>query len=454
MPVTRSPSTTGALTLSQNATGGAGGSSSGLGGSAGAGGAATTALTFDDTNMGNSLSGYLTAAGGAGGTGNVGAGGASGGAASATLSLIGAAVGDAVVDANGGAGGLANAGGALGHGGNASAVVSATSSSGGEVNAASDAKGGAGVASAGTATARTTTVGAGGGYSAQATTSLVTGSLIQSVSATASGTVSGTSVALTSASILGAMPAFSSTSQAVAYESGAPSTASTNAVLAANGAIKTAFGASPAFFAVGELGGGYSVSGTGPQVVNSTITEAIDLTKLKARGNLVIGFYDGDAVGTGVTKVTVTVLADGATVYQNTFTSGAAAEAFFTDDAVSLGSLASGSLSGNALSLKVTMQVTTDAANAGFYGDVILGDPPGARTALRPNMPPIEQQFPVAASGGVSGHCTQAMIQAMSSFVPSLLSLGAESHQPFASQAPPSPLLLTASQTGTVLRSV
>jgi hypothetical protein len=56
----------------------------------------------------------------------------------------------------------------------------------------------------------------------------------------------------------------------------------------------------------------------------------------------------------------------------------AAADAFFADGAVDLGSLASGALSGNPLLLTATFTLTTAAAGSGYYVQMIAGDPPAA----------------------------------------------------------------------------
>jgi hypothetical protein len=55
---------------------------------------------------------------------------------------------------------------------------------------------------------------------------------------------------------------------------------------------------------------------------------------------------------------------------------GSKAQAYFTDDAPAL--LASINLSheGATLNLSATLSVTTDAASSGFYGDLVIGDPP------------------------------------------------------------------------------
>ena len=169
--------------------------------------------------------------------------------------------------------------------------------------------------------------------------------------------------------------------QAVALETGAPNAASSAAVLAANPNIKAAFGASPVFFAIGELGGGYSSGGTAAQTVTSSFSETVDLTQLPKRHDLLIGLDNGTVAGSGFTSLTFDLFADGNDVIHKTFTSAAAARSYFSNHAIDVGSLASGALSGNALTLQATMSMTTASAGSGFYGGMIIGDPPAAPPA-------------------------------------------------------------------------
>jgi hypothetical protein len=185
-------------------------------------------------------------------------------------------------------------------------------------------------------------------------------------------------VAKAQAAIGGASASFLTSGQAVALETGGPNAASSGAVLAANHDIKVAFGSSPVFFAVGELGGGYSSGGKASQTVTSSFDETVDLTQLAKRRDLVIGLDNGTVAGSGFTSLTFDLFADGNDVIHQTFTSAAAAQSYFTDHAIDVGSLASGALSGNTLSLQATMSVTTGSAGSGFYGGLIIGDPPAA----------------------------------------------------------------------------
>jgi hypothetical protein len=65
------------------------------------------------------------------------------------------------------------------------------------------------------------------------------------------------------------------------------------------------------------------------------------------------------------------------------FTSLSAAASYFTDGAIDLGSLASGPLSNNILSVEAMLTVTTTSANSGFYGNLIVGDPPASGDSLK-----------------------------------------------------------------------
>ena len=165
----------------------------------------------------------------------------------------------------------------------------------------------------------------------------------------------------------------------MAFVTGAPNAATTGAVLSANAKIAAAFGAAPVFFGVGELGGGYSNGGTHRQTVTSSFDMSVDLTKLAARDDLVVGLYNGKVVGGGFTSLSFDVYADGTDVVHRVFNSAAAAKTFFTNHAIDLGSLASGQpLGADTLSLHVVVSITTDTPGSRFYGDMILGDPPRA----------------------------------------------------------------------------
>jgi hypothetical protein len=362
----------GHLFLGQTATGGVGGASSG--GLAGQGGKAASHLTFNDDQSATQsalVTGSSTAIGGVGGLGSDGSHSGKGGSAIAALNLTGGSLA-ASSNATGGDGGSSKSGaGGYGH-----ATTTAVGS--GNVQASAAAQGGEGGSDVGEATARLIVTGASGNYIASAGTGTLQPQLIEAVSAFASGSVSGKIQATALANIGGGAQLFNSVRQGNAFENGGPDSASTNAVLADNSAIATAFGTSSTFFAIGELGGAHSSAATGTQTTTLETDETVDLGKLASRGNLTVGFYNGAAVGGSVTGVTFDLYADGVDVVHESFASGAAAQTYFTDNAVDLGSLATGPLSGNTLTLKELLTVTSTAAGSGFYGQALVGDAPPA----------------------------------------------------------------------------
>ena len=371
-------------TVVATAAAGAGSSASGSGHTAGKGavasakasGAGTTATTVT-----------ASATGGAGGAGANGANGGAGATTALTNAVSGMTNGGMLTltqKAVGGAGGAASGGGgAAGAGGGAPALLtlddSKNATQSATVNATSVATGGAGATSAGGAYATVDVVAAAGTFNARAQTSLLVGQLVQSLTATANGVLAGSGEGLASAIIGGSLRAALVGAQSVAIAAAAPSAAATSAVFRANRAIATAFGATPRFFALGELGGAHAGPGTASQTATSEIDETVDLTKLTTRQHLVVGFYSGATTGAGVTAVGFDLYADGMDVLHKSFASAAAAQTWFTDNAVDLGSLASGQpLGGSTLTLRAVMTVTTDAGGSGFSGNLIIGDPPGA----------------------------------------------------------------------------
>jgi hypothetical protein len=155
--------------------------------------------------------------------------------------------------------------------------------------------------------------------------------------------VSGTSSAQAEAAIGGSAAAFTTGEQAIATATGAPNLTSVNTVLGANSNIAAAFNhANPSYFAMGEVGGAYSSSGSGAQVDTSTINLSVDLTQLAARNDLELGLFSGTSSGAGWSSLHFTVVGDGNTLVDQTFATAALAVTYFTNHAIDLGSLSSG----------------------------------------------------------------------------------------------------------------
>ncbi len=170
-------------------------------------------------------------------------------------------------------------------------------------------------------------------------------------------------------------------------------------MLSANANIASAFGASPTFLNDGELGGGYSTGGIKSQTATATMNETVNLALLPSRQDLVVGFFDGTALaGTGVTKITFDLYVNGVDEDAQSWTgagAAAAATTYFTDNAVDLGSLASGgALTGTSstLTLKAVMTVTSTTANSGFYGGVGHRRPAGGEAENQDAFGPAVRQ--------------------------------------------------------------
>ena len=222
-------------------------------------------------------------------------------------------------------------------------VVTAT----GQAGAATDAHGGGGSAP-GAAVAKTKASGTSGSFSAEADSGFkgaADGLLVTAVQANASGSTDGKDKAEAKAAINTTPAAFTSLGTALAFvTAGMPDSADADAVLAGNANISTAFGASPSFFAMGELGGQYSTNGTVAQTIAASIDFDVDITKLSTKGDLIVGFFNPVSVGASFTSLVFTLqIAGGATLISKTFTTVAAANAFFADNAIDLGAIGSGS---------------------------------------------------------------------------------------------------------------
>jgi hypothetical protein len=96
------------------------------------------------------------------------------------------------------------------------------------------------------------------------------------------------------------------------------------------------------------------------------------------------------------------VVGDGNTLVDQTFNTASAAVTYFTNHAIDLGSLSSGALSGNTLSLTITETLTTTATGTSFDGGFLIGDPPPASGGAKPNATgaPIDQLAQHMASFG------------------------------------------------------
>ena len=401
----------GSLSLTQDATAGAGGSTDS--GVAGAGGTASSGLTFTDATgaaASTALAVTVTATGGMGGgtaTGTTGAGGS----ATAKGTITGTAATESLlVNATGGAGGQSDAD-TYGAGGVATATATLTGSATSAISDSAIATNGFGNSFTSSATA--TGTGGTGTVSAQSGATFSTAGLglamVDSAGASASSVLSGNGTVADSANDVAlvqqgyAMPSLNTGAQGLAVITDALAVSDLNTVLTNNAAIKSAFAVSPSYFALAQLGGRYSTAGNGkPETVNTSVNLSVDLAQVASVQDLLIGFYGGTVLGTGVTGVTLNVVANGTTLLTKSFSSGAAAQTWFTNNAVDLGSLTGSLYSGGVANLTVSLSVTTTSAGSGFYGQMLIGDPPPAATTT-PKASPFDAYAHLLGSQAIGG---------------------------------------------------
>jgi hypothetical protein len=349
----------GALVLDEVAQGGNGGASdTGLGG---AGGFATLGLTFDDTKNATqsaSILATVTGIGGAGGNSS-GAGGNGGGVLdSATITGTGNVTLDVTAD-----GGNAGSGGAAG--GAASATSTAT---GAEANTTATADGGIGKTIGGLAQASATATGGSGTVIAEAQTGLAPGSLIVSAAGYAAASFAGSANAASVASI-GSSPVFVINRSAVSVVSAAPLAAAVASNLAAQPGITAALGAGATSFAIGELGGGHSSTGTAAQTSTATADVTLDTLLLSAHQDLILSLFRPIwSGGSSMTGIDFSLTANGTTLVNEDFFSAAAAGNWFNDHAINLGPLASAA----SVDLHLALSVTTTNAGGSFDAGFLL----------------------------------------------------------------------------------
>jgi hypothetical protein len=170
--------------------------------------------------------------------------------------------------------------------------------------------------------------------------------------------------------------AFITSSQAVANADLAPGSGSTAVknVLSGNTAIAKAFTGATQYYAVGELGAGHATGGGDSETTTSQLNLVLDRASVPAGGHLVVGLFGGVTEGNHVTGVSLSVTENGATVSALSFTNDSAEQAkiAFSNMAFNLGAL-SGS---GTLALDFQLSVTSSGAGSGFYGGIIVGDPP------------------------------------------------------------------------------
>jgi hypothetical protein len=383
--------------MSQHAIGGAGGAADG-GGRGGAGGAAISELASGLVlpDLSDVIEGTAKATGGTGGGADV-PGGGDGGTASAKIELTSevASMVTATAEAIGGDGSNGGAGG------NALAEADAVATNG-EARAQATAQGGSG-SSPGLAEARAHAVSHGDSASpdpisaeasaiadgdaynlAESTSDVARGDgspgseLISAAIAHASSEGDGARGAYTFADYDSAHTSAYDPDDAHAVGGiiAAPDAAQIASFMADVPNIASGFQNATSYFAIAEVAGRHSGGSAGLQTASVSIDFSLDLDALDVQGDLLIGF---NGFGTGFTSLAFTITADGNLLENESWTDLGDALAFFNDryrdDYGPVAALDSDS-DDNLIDFQITFEIVTETANEGFWGDIIIGDPP------------------------------------------------------------------------------
>src|SRR5208282_4018584 len=155
---------------------------------------------------------------------------------------------------------------------------------------------------------------------------------------------------------------------AYAFATANPSASFVSSELSTHSNVNAALGGAAAtVFGAGTQGAFYSSTATGAQTYQSSIDWTLNATSIS--GHLIVGLLDNQTLGTGFTSLNFTVVEGGSTLVNVAFTTLATAQAFFTNDALDLGTFASTSN----LSLAINFDLTTSATGSGFGENFLLG---------------------------------------------------------------------------------
>ena len=120
-------------------------------------------------------------------------------------------------------------------------------------------------------------------------------------------------------------------------------------------------------FGAGVLGAAYATGATGSQEYIDT--ETFTLNGYNLGGHLILGLLDTQTSGSGFSSLVFTVTVGGVTKVSQSFSTVAAANTYFSNDAIDLGAVPTTP----ALQVVVKFDLTTSTAGSGYGEDFILG---------------------------------------------------------------------------------
>ncbi|MFZ5829482.1 MAG: PEP-CTERM sorting domain-containing protein [Planctomycetota bacterium] len=203
---------------------------------------------------------------------------------------------------------------------------------------------------------------------------------VKKLKALATADAVGGSLALGRVVVGGAPPSLDSAMgvEAVAFGTGLPQAADVLPLLDANPIVKSAFvGPCPSdFMALMVLGGGYPTGNTNgsPHEFTGQLDLQFDLGGLASPQNLRVGLLDPVGTGSGFDSLTFSIVREGATVVEETFTSLGDALTYFDDNLLDLGPIGDGVGADGILDLTFKMALTISGVGDSFYTNFVVGN--------------------------------------------------------------------------------
>jgi hypothetical protein len=165
----------------------------------------------------------------------------------------------------------------------------------------------------------------------------------------------------------------------VAYATATPDATAVANLWTGKANVSYRLGGAGDILAFGVLGGGYpSDTTTGAsKTVTGSIGIQFDLSEIaNPAQHLLLGGLDPLCLGGGFDSFQFEIDAQGANLYDWTFTDVSAAESFFSAQVLDLGSWSTLGGGGNLLDLSLSFSLTSSQAGSGFYLDFLAAKTP------------------------------------------------------------------------------
>ncbi|WP_170201214.1 hypothetical protein, partial [Ideonella azotifigens] len=155
--------------------------------------------------------------------------------------------------------------------------------------------------------------------------------------------------------------------QAFASSNGRPSAATLNSVLATRPNVAAALGSGSSVLGLGVMGANYGAAAVGSKTYGASASYSFSLS---SNSNLTLGLLGLTGYNGGFSSMSFTVVSGTTTLASSSFTSFAAAQSYFTDHPLALGTFQAG-----ANSLVVSFSLTASTAKGADFAYLLAAKP-------------------------------------------------------------------------------